>query len=113
MCCKKVFLKVYSSKTPCQISVLSCHGCPIKTETICSSFSEICFYTTSSLIFVNAKYNCQTICKKICLKNCCCQNVCVNFDFNEETEQIITLSDANYGLPVENAILNFAQNRQN
>ena len=105
MCCKKVFLNICSCETPIQISILSCRGCPIKTQTICSNHARVCFCTACNNISVIAKYNCQTICKKICLKNCFCQNVCVKFDFNKE--QQFTLCDENYGLPVENAVLHF------
>ena len=109
MCCKKIFLEIHCSKTPCQILIQSCNGCTIKTETICSNISNICFCTSHCNICVIAKYKNQTISRQICLNCCRYQKICTSFNFDEEIKQNILLHDETYGFPIANAVLNFNQ----
>lgn len=107
MFCKTVRLKVFCSNTPCQLTILSGNNSVIKTCTVSLCHSEICLRTAGGMLKIIARYQNQTICRIIYLRCCWCQTVCTCFNFNAPSLVNITLTDANYGFPVSNAILNF------
>ena len=110
MFAKKLCLDIYCSKFPCQLTILSCDG-DLKNVTIQSNISKFCFCTKSCAIRLLASHNGQTIHQTIYLTNLLCQKNFVNFVFDRTILQIsnniITLTDANYGFPIANALLNF------
>ena len=108
---KKVNLNIYSSNIPYELTILSCDGRIIKNVIIQSTISKLCVCTGGCSIRLLASFNNQTIYQKILLGDCQSQSVFASFGFesniNPEILNIITLTDATYGLPVANAILNF------
>ena len=106
MICKSVTLKVFCSKTPCQLTILDCNGVVIKTCTVNNFCSQICVCTTGHTLRLIAQYQSQTLCQIIHL--CCCrrQSIYVSLIFHM-TNVFLTLRDRNYGFPIANATLGF------
>ena len=108
---KSVFININSFSKPSCLMIIDDDYNIIKKAKINSFCSKICICTKSHKLKLIASYSCQAIYKTICLNNFKCQNIFVNFKLNAISQQkaynVITLLDANYGLPVENAILCF------
>ena len=108
---KNLRLNFFSSNIPCKITISTCDGNLIAQKTINSNFYSFCVCTNACCIFVQAKFNNQAITKKILLCDCKCKSYSINFNFvlplPQPALQTITLVDANYGLPIKNAILGF------
>ena len=108
---KLVVLKILCFKKPCNITILDYFGKTLQKFTIKSTSSKICVCTRSCLIKLIAKHNGLTYFKTIHLNNCKCQNVFLSFAFNttflQKTINVFMLNDANYGMPVNMALLNF------
>lgn len=103
---KLVFLEIISSDTPCTLTVLSCNGQIIKRVTLNSFKSKICFCTKEQNLKLILACNNMSLYRKISV----CKNNCIRLSFNTRRRNrvnCITLSDANYGFPVQKAILSF------
>lgn len=108
---KMVVLNVFCSKSICELKVISCSGYLIKNVNINSLKTKVCITTRDQKIFLQAKYKGQTIYQTIFINNYCHQNIFTSFNFNRAISLVaictIQLSDANYGLPIPTAMLNF------
>ena len=108
---KIVILKIYCSNTPCQLTIFSCDNKIIKTCTLTSPCSEICFCTKGCFVKLLAQYQGQTLCQIINLHCCFCEIAYVNLVFANTYQINVSLRDENYGLPVPSANLNFQLNQ--
>ena len=111
---KTINLTVSSPKTPFELTISTCDGFFIARKTILSNSARFCLLTNACCLRLSARYQNQTIVKNYFISSCRCQNVFANFVFTlipppspTPTPQYFTLIDKNYGLPVQNAILNF------
>jgi hypothetical protein len=108
---KSIVLNIVCSKTPCKLTVLSCDDKIIEEFVAQSYFSKFCIRTKRQTIKLIAQYENHTICQTIRLCNKLCQTACLSFSFDTILPQkqlvFVNLSDATYGFPIKNAILNF------
>ena len=109
---KTISLTVSSNKYPFSFTISTCSGFFIAKRTITSA-SRFCLRTNACCLRLVGKYQNQTIVKSYLVSNCRCQNVFAYFNFFQINPiptpvQTFTLTDANYGLPVKEAILNFS-----
>ena len=115
MCCKTVKLNIFCSKTPFELTIMSCDGRVIKNRVIKTKCTTIYVHTRQRYIRLFAWYNNQTVYHKICLTNAKCQNIFVNFAFKKVFSKmvfsIIKMTDSIYGLPVKSASFKFTQQK--
>lgn len=104
-------LNIFCSKTPCELTILTCNGFVIKRLTLNKSCSKVCVCTKEKNIKLQAKNESQTIYQEIKICNFLFQNIFVSFGFHAilpaRINTFITLHDKNYGFPVDKAILKF------
>lgn len=113
MFCKYVVveLNIFCLYTPFSIEILSERGEFLKRVKISLNCSKICVRTSGKFIRLIARQGNLSEYKTIFLNDNGCQSVFVSFAFNSAFSRnsfgLVFLKDANYGFPVENAILNF------
>ena len=109
---KKVNLNIFSSSIPYEITISDFSGCFIERRIINTNFYSFCLCTNACGIRLSGRYLTQVITKWVSLSNCLCKSYHTNFSFSlpsvQPATQAITLVDANYNLPVKNAILIFS-----
>lgn len=108
---KLVVFNVLCSKIPCEIKINSCNNKLIKKTILKAKKSKFCVCANCCFLKVIAKYKNLIYFKTIYLNGLTCQNVFLNFSFStklyKSQTNLITLRDANYGIPVKRALLNF------
>ncbi len=111
MSCKTINLVVVSSKTPYTLTISDCNRNLIAKRTVLSQTASFCLTTNLCCIRILGTFDNQTIVKTVNLSNCKCQRITASFGFSspQPVLQTFALTDENYGLPVENAVLNFQQ----
>ena len=111
MFCKSIILNVSFFNLPCILRVLDNHNCEILKTNINGFKTRLCIRTSSQKLKVIATDNLKSIYKTLELNNKRCQNFFLNFSFSsafsQTSQNLITLSDENYGFPISNALLKF------
>ena len=95
---------------PFEITISTCNGQFIGRKNIRSDTAKFCLVTNACCLKISGKYQNETIVKTYIVSNCMCQTVFASFNFSDITTpqpQVFNLIDENYGLPVENATLDF------
>jgi len=109
---RKVNLNILSTNIPCEITIRDCNGCYIERRIINTNFYSFCLCTNACCVSLSGRYGNQVITKSIDLTNCFCHSYDTNFNFIlpslQPATQAITLTDAKYNLPIDNAILFFS-----
>lgn len=99
-------LHIYSSRAPYQLTILTCNNQVLQKITVLSQCTKICLCTNDRHVKLIAQAGNQTLFRVI---NLCCNffhHLWVDLYF-PQSQVFITLNDANYGLPIANATLNF------
>ena len=112
MFAKKVFINIFCSRLPCQLTILSCDNKMITQAFLQTNESQIFVYVKGNRIKLIATYQNETIFQTISLANRFCQIVYTTFAFSRivnPSRILISLTDANYGFPIANATLNFTK----
>ena len=110
---KSVFLEISCPKNPYGLMILFDDCTFAKKININCYSSKFYFCTSTNKLKIVARYGNQTVFKTIYLGCEPCQKVCAKFMFNTQIFQnvvgVISLTDANFGFPITNAVLKFSK----